>query len=113
VFISVGLGDQTYQLIREYQKYKDIVKRPVISKELAQERETLLGQLNTFLSKTRDDFETRSKQVVSGNASSSTDDKPLSGRNLPEIVNNLVWARQIQSKVEHIVSTAQVSLDYN
>jgi dynein heavy chain 2 len=75
----------------------------VISKELGQEREVLLGQLVTFVARIRDDFESRSKQLSSTNS----DDKPLSGRNLPEIVNNIVWARQILNKAEHIINTAQ------
>jgi dynein heavy chain 2 len=70
---------------------------------LGQEREVLLGQLVTYIARIRDDFETRSKQV----SSSNTEDKPLLGRNLPEIVNNIVWARQILNKAEHIISTAQ------
>ena len=40
-------------------------------------------------------------------SSTNTDDKPLSGRNLPEIVNNIVWARQILNKAEHVINTAQ------
>ena len=35
------------------------------------------------------------------------EEKPLIGRNLPEVVNSIVWVKQITTKVEHIIATAQ------
>jgi hypothetical protein len=66
-----GLGDQTYQLLREFQRFSDVIKgSPSLSKELTNEREALLGQLLAYLGTTRDDFDSRQKgQTTEGNRS--------------------------------------------
>jgi dynein heavy chain 2 len=40
----------------------------------------------------------------------SRHDQPLLGRNLPEVVNNVVWVKQIIHKTEHTLDTARVLL---
>lgn len=40
---------QPHQLLREFQRYKELVRRPTIFKELVTEREALLAELTTFL----------------------------------------------------------------
>ncbi|XP_020907458.1 cytoplasmic dynein 2 heavy chain 1, partial [Exaiptasia diaphana] len=60
------LSAQSHQLLREFQRYKELVKRPSISKELAPERETLLGQLTVYVKGIRDDFVSRTQQTFSG-----------------------------------------------
>ena len=59
-------------------------------------RETLLGQLTVYIKGIRDDFITRTQNSYSGNKDGSG---PPKGRNMPEIVNNIVWVRQLDSKV--------------
>eukprot|EP01116_Phalansterium_solitarium_P024804 TRINITY_DN91_c0_g1_i3.p1 TRINITY_DN91_c0_g1~~TRINITY_DN91_c0_g1_i3.p1 ORF type:complete len:4095 (+),score=2036.97 TRINITY_DN91_c0_g1_i3:208-12492(+) len=100
-----GLSDSTYQVLKEFTKYKELVKRPVISRALATERETLLGNLITLVGTIRDEFETRSKQITSGAGTSN--DRPQAGRNLPEIVNALVWVRQLMHKLDTTLSGAK------
>ena len=56
-------------------------------------RETLLGQLQEFIKSMKDDFMARSGQL------SQSKQKPPRGKNLPEVVNDIVWARQLQTKV--------------
>ncbi len=52
-------------------------------------RETLLGQLQVYLKTIKDDFNIR-----------ITDTGPPTGKNLPEVVNNIVWVRQLEAKVK-------------
>ena len=59
-------------------------------------RETLLGQLTVYIKGIRDDFITKTQNSYSGNKDGSG---PPKGRNMPEIVNNIVWVRQLDSKV--------------
>ena len=40
---------QPHQLLREFQRYKELVRRPIISRALVTEREALLAELSTFL----------------------------------------------------------------
>jgi dynein heavy chain 2 len=56
-------------------------------------RETLLGQLTVYIRQLRDDFVSRT--------SHSGDKGPPKGKNLPEIVNNIVWVRQLEAKVSN------------
>ena len=60
-------------------------------------RTTLLGQLSVYMRTLHDDFVQRS----SGHQSSAGGDQaaPPKGKNLPEVVNNIVWARGLESNV--------------
>ena len=51
-------------------------------------RETLLGQLQVYMKSIKDDFNLR-----------TSESKPPTGKNLPEVVNNIVWVRQLEAKV--------------
>ena len=51
-------------------------------------RETLLGQLQVYLKTLKDDFNIR-----------TSESSPPTGKNLPEVVNNVVWVRQLEAKV--------------
>ncbi|EDO38992.1 predicted protein [Nematostella vectensis] len=97
------LSAQSHQLLREFQRYKELVKRPSISKELAPERETLLGQLTVYVKSIRDDFLAKTQSSYSGDK----DGGPPKGKNMPEIVNNIVWVRQLDSKVKEVLVTAE------
>lgn len=78
-------------MLREFQKYKELVRRQSLAKELLTERETLLGALLMHVKAIRDDFVSRSGH--GGNK------QPPKGKNLPETVNNIVWVRQLEAKV--------------
>ncbi|XP_013392185.1 cytoplasmic dynein 2 heavy chain 1, partial [Lingula anatina] len=88
------------QLLREFQRYKELIKRPSISKEMVAERETLLGQLTVFIKQIRDDFTQRT----------SGDKAPPKGKNMPEVVNCIVWVRQLEAKVEETNIIAEALL---
>uniref|UniRef100_A0A8D0H431 Cytoplasmic dynein 2 heavy chain 1 n=1 Tax=Sphenodon punctatus TaxID=8508 RepID=A0A8D0H431_SPHPU len=102
-FIS-EIQDSPQQLLQAFQKYKELVKRPSISKQLLLERETLLARLQDSIKDFQTDFETRCHGVpgdVSG---------PLSGKNLSEVVNNIVWVRQLELKVDDAIKIAEALL---
>jgi len=75
--------------LREFQRYRELIKRPTISQELVTERETLLGQLTILIRQMQDDF----NQRASGHKEAPK------GKNLPELVNSIVWVRQLEAKV--------------
>lgn len=77
------------QLLREFQRYKELIKRPSISKELVTERETLLGELTLLTKQIQEDF----NQKASGMKETPK------GKNLPESVNTIVWVKQLEAKV--------------
>ncbi|XP_033632471.1 cytoplasmic dynein 2 heavy chain 1-like isoform X2 [Asterias rubens] len=88
------------QLLREFLKNKELVSRESVRKELVSERETLLGQLQVYLKSIKDDFNIR-----------ISDTGPPTGKNLPEVVNNIVWVRQLEAKVEETSSVAEALLN--
>ncbi|XP_019385809.1 PREDICTED: cytoplasmic dynein 2 heavy chain 1 [Crocodylus porosus] len=102
-FIS-DIQDSPQQLLQAFQKYKELVKRPSISKELLFERETLLARLQDSIKDFCTDFEARCHGVpgdISG---------PLSGKNLSEVVNNIVWVRQLELKVDDAIRISEALL---
>ncbi|XP_071951365.1 cytoplasmic dynein 2 heavy chain 1-like isoform X2 [Antedon mediterranea] len=94
------LSKNSHQLLREFQRYKELVKRDSVKKELVSERETLLQQLQQYIKIIKEDFNTR---VNEG--------KPKLGKNLPEVTNNIVWVRQLEAKVEETSHTAEALLN--
>ncbi|MBZ3869929.1 Cytoplasmic dynein 2 heavy chain 1 [Sciurus carolinensis] len=98
------IQDSPQQLLQAFFKYKELVKRPTISKELMLERETLLARLVDSVKDFRLDFENRCRGVP-GDASG-----PLSGKNLSEVVNNIVWVRQLELKVDDTIKIAEALL---
>uniref|UniRef100_A0A8C2QHF6 Cytoplasmic dynein 2 heavy chain 1 n=1 Tax=Cricetulus griseus TaxID=10029 RepID=A0A8C2QHF6_CRIGR len=98
------IQDSPQQLLQAFLKYKELVKRPTISKELMLERETLLARLGDSAKDFRLDFENRCRGIP-GDASG-----PLSGKNLSEVVNNIVWVRQLELKVDDTIKIAEALL---
>jgi len=100
------------QLLREFQRYKELIKRPSVSKELVSERysklsfftyifemllnrETLLGQLLSFIKSVKEEFTSCTASGRRGRHAAG----PPTGKNLPEVVNNIVWGRELEAKV--------------
>jgi dynein heavy chain 2 len=53
-------------------------------------RETLLGQMKVYIRQIRDEFQQRT----------SASSKGVPGtKNLPEMVNQMIWVRQLEAKV--------------
>lgn len=66
-------------------------------------RETLLGQLTVHIKSIQEDFSSKS-----GGYSGRSSEVPK-GKNLPDVVNSIVWVNQLQTKVciEHGVKFVQ------
>uniref|UniRef100_W5MJK1 Cytoplasmic dynein 2 heavy chain 1 n=1 Tax=Lepisosteus oculatus TaxID=7918 RepID=W5MJK1_LEPOC len=98
----MDVQDSPQQLLQAFRKYKELIKRPNISKDLISERETLLARLLDYTkgSGLRTDFENRCHGVPGEKSG------PLAGRNLPEVVNNIVWVRHLVLKVEDSIKIA-------
>ncbi|XP_078258652.1 cytoplasmic dynein 2 heavy chain 1 isoform X1 [Rhinoraja longicauda] len=100
----VEVQDNPQQLLQAFQKYQELVKRPSISKDLLSEREMLLAKLAEYIKGIYTDFENR-RCGVPGEPSG-----PLSGKNLPEVVNNIVWVRQLELKAVDTMKIAETLL---
>uniref|UniRef100_G3VCU8 Dynein cytoplasmic 2 heavy chain 1 n=1 Tax=Sarcophilus harrisii TaxID=9305 RepID=G3VCU8_SARHA len=98
------IQDSPQQLLQAFLKYKELVKRPTISKELILERETLLARLMDSVKDFRTDFDNRCHGIP-GELTG-----PLSGKNLSEVVNNIVWVRQLELKVDDTIKIAEALL---
>ncbi|XP_056467776.1 cytoplasmic dynein 2 heavy chain 1 isoform X1 [Gadus chalcogrammus] len=96
--------DNPQQLLQVFKKHKELIRRPTISKELQSERETLLARLLDYSKGLKSDFEDR----CHGAPGEKTG--PLVGRNLPEVVNKIVWVRQLIHKVEDSVRISEALL---
>eukprot|EP00051_Salpingoeca_urceolata_P021875 m.349048 g.349048 ORF g.349048 m.349048 type:complete len:4259 (-) comp19881_c0_seq4:199-12975(-) len=98
------LKAQSHQLLREFERYRDLIRRPNISRDLISERETLLAQLSVYIKGAKEDFQ---KRTVGQIGATAEDSLPPAGRNVPETVNSIVWSRQLLSKVEDTLNTAE------
>uniref|UniRef100_A0A8C9S5I7 Cytoplasmic dynein 2 heavy chain 1 n=1 Tax=Scleropages formosus TaxID=113540 RepID=A0A8C9S5I7_SCLFO len=96
--------DSPQQLLQAFQKYKELIKRPTVSKNLLSERETLLAKLLDYIKGLRSDFEGRCHGIPGEKSG------PIAGKNLPEVVNNIVWVRQLLLKVEDSMRMAETLL---
>ncbi|XP_013869519.1 cytoplasmic dynein 2 heavy chain 1 [Austrofundulus limnaeus] len=96
--------DNPQQLLQLFQKHKELIRRPTISKELQSERETLLARLLDYNKGLKNDFDNR----CHGDPGEKSG--PLTGRNLPEVVNKVVWVRHLLHKVEDSVHIAEALL---
>ncbi|KAF0306076.1 Cytoplasmic dynein 2 heavy chain 1 [Amphibalanus amphitrite] len=86
------------QLMQEFKRYRELIKEESIRKELIAEREMLLGQLLEYVKTTQQNF--RSQQG-SG---------PRRILDVPQVVNNIYWARHIESKAKDIEKTGEAIL---
>jgi dynein heavy chain 2 len=91
------LEGSSSQLVREFQRYKLLVARPNISRELISERETLLAQLSAQMTALKGDFNERSTGSKGAPA----------GKNMPKTVGGIVWGQQLLAKAEEILTFAQ------
>ncbi|KAK7489861.1 hypothetical protein BaRGS_00018883, partial [Batillaria attramentaria] len=96
------LDGNPQQLLREFQRYKELIKRPAISKQMVSERETLLGQLTVHVRQISEDFSIRT-----GHRGGKGVPK---GKNLPEVVNNIVYVRQLEAKIDETLVIAEALL---
>jgi dynein heavy chain 2 len=83
-----GLHSQPTQLLREFQKYKDIITRQTISEQLQSEIEVLVTQLTHSIKAYGKEFEER-----------AVESKGATHMNMTPVISNILWARQVISKL--------------
>ena len=105
-----SMADKPQQLLREFQRYRQLLRRPNIGQVLVAERETLLARLHAHMEQLDEDFEYRSSSA----ATSSSDRRsrgggaagPPLGKTTSVAVNNVVWGKQLRNKVKYIIRAA-------
>uniref|UniRef100_A0AAV2J329 Cytoplasmic dynein 2 heavy chain 1 n=1 Tax=Knipowitschia caucasica TaxID=637954 RepID=A0AAV2J329_KNICA len=92
------------QLLHVFQRHKELIQRPSIRKELQSEREILLARLLDYNRVLKADFEARCHGAPRDNSGTYI------GRNLPEVVQKIVWVRQFIHKLEDSSRIAEALL---
>ena len=95
------MASRPQQLLREFQKYRNLISRPNIGQVLMSERQTLLAQLMTHVEHLEGDFESRTNGGRGG-----SDANPPRGRNVSHQVNCVVWGKQLRNKITQLLKTA-------
>jgi dynein heavy chain 2 len=85
-----NLRSNPQQMLIDFKRYSDLIQRDTIRRELASERELLLGQLESDVKSLADDF----NNLTSGGKKSNT-----KGVNRTAIATALDTSRQIEAKV--------------
>lgn len=95
--ISSG-GERPQQLLRQFARFRNLLKRPTIARALAAERDSLLAQLSAYVENMDGEYEVRS--------GAGGDAEAARGRNLSPIVNDIVWAKGMQSRASSVIAAA-------
>jgi len=115
-----GMGDRPQQLLREFGRYRNILRRPAVARELASERHALLAQLSAHVESVEGEFESfeasggggaggGGRGGIGGGGGGGRGGGVLArrrGRNLSPAVNGVVWAQALRSKVSSILSSS-------
>ncbi|CAL1265870.1 unnamed protein product [Larinioides sclopetarius] len=90
------------QLTQEFKRYQSLIKQPGIREELTAERELLLGQLVEYMKTAQKEF-----------LACSAGDKAVIPYThcAPELINDVTWIRQLESKIKEIAKVSKSLLD--
>lgn len=80
------------QLLREFQRWKGLLSKESIKKELQTERDSLLVQLSSDVRKTKEEFEARTGQSLEQIPGM---EKPPQTNNVSDVISAVVWSRQL------------------
>jgi dynein heavy chain 2, cytosolic len=96
-------------LLREFEKYKNLMERPIIRRSLASERDALFSLLNSIVRK----FEITVDRIESGQAFDPADEDSLfhKGGLMSSKVAGIVLLKQVETKVASVLSTSKALLD--
>lgn len=81
------MSSNAYQLMQEFKRYTELIKRENIMRELIGEREMLLSELTSYVKNSQADFNNTS--VVG----------PQRLHDVPEVVNNIYWVKPLQARI--------------
>ncbi|GFR12638.1 cytoplasmic dynein 2 heavy chain 1 [Trichonephila clavata] len=90
------------QLTQEFKRYESLIKQSGIREELTAERELLLGQLMEYMKTAQQDF-----------LACSGGDKTVipSTHCAPELINDITWIRQLESKIKEVAKVSKSLLN--
>lgn len=89
---------------------KQLVKRPIIAKELLKERDAFMSKLNELLQSIRLEFEHRAETIEDEAVLEEEDKRCQTGKFFPGPVNNIVWVKQISGRLEEMRKVCQTVL---
>lgn len=82
-----SMNSNAYQLMQEFKRYKELIKRDSMKRELIAEREVLLSELNVCLQNASRDFNNTS---IKG---------PRRLPDVPEVVSNIYWVKPLKARI--------------
>ncbi|RNF09395.1 cytoplasmic dynein 2 heavy chain 1 isoform X1 [Trypanosoma rangeli] len=97
-----NLAPQT--ILNEVVKFRQLIRRHIVAKELVSEREALLAKLNDRLESIRLEFEHRAENTEDDSFLEEEDRRCQTGRFMPGVVNNMIWLRQLRGRVEEMIN---------
>nr|CAD7453929.1 unnamed protein product [Timema tahoe] len=86
------------QLLYEFKRYQELIERPIVCNALVAERESLLAALREYLHTVSTDF----NAGRTGGAVRLVD--------MPEVICNIYWVRQLECKLSRILGRGEGSL---
>ncbi|OON23868.1 ATPase family protein, partial [Opisthorchis viverrini] len=91
-------------IFHEFHKYQDLIRRSRVSAALQSERETLLGYLEASVKEFREEFligsgSNTDKTTVTGQSIGRSTGL-VTAKNIPEQVNRMLWAGQLESRAK-------------
>ena len=82
-----SMSSSAYQLMQEFKRYKELIKRESMKKELVAEREILLSELSAYIQNASRDF------------SSTSIKGPRRLPDVPEVVSNIYWVKPLKARI--------------
>ncbi|XP_069679211.1 cytoplasmic dynein 2 heavy chain 1 isoform X2 [Periplaneta americana] len=89
-----NVNANTLQLLQEFKRYQELIQRPSVRNTLVAERENLLGLLREYIHSVSSDF---------GSGQNREYARIL---DMPEVICNIYWVRQLECKVTDIEKTS-------
>ncbi|KAJ9584167.1 hypothetical protein L9F63_021464, partial [Diploptera punctata] len=89
-----NVNANTLQLLQEFKRYQELIQRPSVGTKLIPERENLLGLLREYI------------HNVSSNFTSGQNRQYAKMLDMPEIISNIYWVRQLEYRVNDIEKTS-------
>jgi dynein heavy chain 2 len=90
------------QAIKEAQRWNGLLSRSTLMKTLQAERDQLLTGLFIYVDKIKEDYTSRSGEVIDAGG-----DGIPNGHNLSPPVNSISWVRQLSAKLKKALTNAQ------
>eukprot|EP00906_Rhabdomonas_costata_P011239 RCo015918 len=102
-----SVSNQPHTMMAEFQRHSALIRRPQISQELSQERDSLLVKLSERIDTLMAEFEAKQSVLDNDDDAKKTVEDPQAGRYLPAVVNSIVWARQVRERVTQTMTTCK------